>query len=97
VPHPTPRALRRTFILLGVGLFSILALACSQSTSHPPVSGDCVGDDCPPSQPRRAVPPAEGRPDTGTGTPDVNVPDAIGPDDSGNFPDVNVFPDVGVD
>jgi hypothetical protein len=97
VSHPSLRALRRTLVLVAAGGLSAIALACSQASSHPPVSGDCIGDLCPPAQSRQTGGGGgDGSADAGTGTPDANVPDAAGPDDSGNFPDVNL-PDVAID
>jgi hypothetical protein len=95
-----PRALRRALALSGAGILSaVLALACSQSKDHPPVSGDCADDLCPPAQPRYVSGGAEDGGEAGRegGALDARVQDAIGPDDGGNFPDVNVFPDVAID
>lgn len=63
------------------------------------MSGDCVGDLCPPATSRGtgSTPGAGDDAASDSGTPDVDVPEAAGPDEAGNFPDVNTLPDVGID
>jgi hypothetical protein len=97
------RAPHRALTLCALGGFVALAVACSQSTSHPPISGDCIGDLCPPASSRGVgstpgAGGADGASESGTVTPDANVAETAGPDDAGNFPDVNTtLPDVGID
>ena len=99
VPHSTLRAPRRALALCALGSLFALAVACSQSSSHPPVSGDCIGDLCPPAASRGVSSTPGAGDDAGEGgTPDANVAETAGPDDAGNFPDVNItLPDVGID
>jgi hypothetical protein len=89
VPHPTSprRVLHAICAVFVVGLVATVSLACSQSTSHPPTSGDCVGDLCPPGTPRTVTPgnPGDGAaPDAGGA--DADVPETA-PNDSGNLSD----------
>ncbi|MDB4994114.1 MAG: hypothetical protein JWM74_1546 [Myxococcaceae bacterium] len=100
VPHSTLRAPRRALALCALGSLFALAVACSQSTSHPPVSGDCIGDLCPPATSRGvgSTPGSGGDAASEAGSPDADVAETAGPDDAGNFPDVNTtLPDVGID
>jgi hypothetical protein len=51
------RALRR---LVGFGAVTVLsasiALSCSESSPHPPISGDCFGEQCAPPLARHVAP-----------------------------------------